>query len=109
MGLFIAVTSYDGKITFSATSCRRTMPDVELFIEFMRQSFDELSQLAINRASEPSGEKITPTKKPRGKKTSKKASKKIAKKTAKKATATASVKSRKPTKKTNTKRKAKGS
>lgn len=46
MGLFIAVTSYNGKMTFSATSCRRTMPDVELFMEYLRQSFNELLELA---------------------------------------------------------------
>ncbi len=46
MGLFIAVTSYDGQISFSATSCRRTLPDIELFMEFMRESFAELQELA---------------------------------------------------------------
>ena len=46
MGLFIAVTSYNGLMTFSATSCRRTMPDVEFFMECIRASFEELKLAA---------------------------------------------------------------
>jgi len=46
MGLFIAVTSYDGKMTFNVTSCRRTLPDIEFFIECIVESFNELKQLA---------------------------------------------------------------
>lgn len=46
MGLFIAVTSYAGMISFSATSCRRTMPDVDFFMECLRDSFEELKGAA---------------------------------------------------------------
>ena len=46
MGLFIAVTSYDGKMTFNVTSCRRTLPDIEFFIECIVEGFNELKQLA---------------------------------------------------------------
>ena len=46
MGLFIAVTSYNGKMTFNVTSCRRTLPDIDFFIECIVTSFAELKQLA---------------------------------------------------------------
>lgn len=76
MGLFIAVTSYDGRISFSATSCRRTMPDVELFLEYIRQSFAELQDLERSiKNKKPSSEDSKPDKK-----TTKKAKKKITKK-----------------------------
>ncbi|GAA6138526.1 wax ester/triacylglycerol synthase family O-acyltransferase [Arenicella sp. 4NH20-0111] len=87
MGLFIAVTSYDGQISFSATSCRRTMPDVDLFIEYMRQSFTELQELARSTIKDTRQEKnLKSVSKKHGKKAAKKASKKVAKKTTKKVT-----------------------
>lgn len=77
MGLFIAVTSQNGRISFSATSCRRTMPDVDFFMECMRESFDELqaatSELTVKNAV---------NKKPV--KSAKSSKKKISKKTVKK-------------------------
>lgn len=48
MGLFIAVTSYNGMMTFGATSCRRTMPDVDFFMQCLRDSFEELKAAAID-------------------------------------------------------------
>ena len=69
MGLFIAVTSYNGTMTFSATSCRRTLPDVELFMNFLRQSFEELLSLAL-KANKAASDK--PTKKISKKKATKK-------------------------------------
>lgn len=81
MGLFIAIGSYSGKITFSATSCRRTMPDVDFFMQCMRDSFSELQDAAAVTAKRP-----TPKKKA-VKKTAAKSSKKTTKKrTTKKAT-----------------------
>jgi len=46
MGLFIAVTSYNGEMSINPTSCRRTMPDIEFFIECIRDSFAELKTAA---------------------------------------------------------------
>ena len=94
MGLFIAVTSYNGTMTFSATSCRRTLPDVELFMNFLRQSFDELQSLAlkakegIDKPTKTANAKKTTSKKPLSKKKSskKKVSKKSSKNVAKKTT-----------------------
>lgn len=60
MGLFIAVGSFNGEITFNITSCRRTMPDIEFFIECIRESFMELQAAAAQAAAA--------NKKPRAKK-----------------------------------------
>ena len=46
MGLFLAVTSYNGKLSINATSCRRTMPDIEFFIDCLKDSFAELLSAA---------------------------------------------------------------
>jgi diacylglycerol O-acyltransferase len=46
MGLFIAVASFNGNMSFNVTSCRRTLPDIEFFIECLRESFEELSEAA---------------------------------------------------------------
>ncbi len=51
MGLFIAVTSHNGNISFSATSCRRTMPDVDFFMQCMRESFDDLLDASMQKKS----------------------------------------------------------
>jgi WS/DGAT/MGAT family acyltransferase len=42
MGLVFAVTSYDGRIVISPTSCRELMPDPEVFAQCVRDSFQEL-------------------------------------------------------------------
>jgi hypothetical protein len=42
MGLVFAVTSYDGRIIISPTSCRELMPDPETFAQCVRDSFQEL-------------------------------------------------------------------
>jgi diacylglycerol O-acyltransferase len=59
MGLFIAVTSHSGNISFSATSCRRTMPDIDFFMQCMRASFDELQAAAIESAVKLVAKKAT--------------------------------------------------
>jgi diacylglycerol O-acyltransferase len=41
MGLVFAVTSYDGRIVISPTSCREQMPDPEHFALCLRESFQE--------------------------------------------------------------------
>jgi len=42
MALAFAVTSYDGKVIISPTSCRELMPDPEHFAQCLRDSFQEL-------------------------------------------------------------------
>jgi len=99
MGLFIVVSSYNGTMSFNATSCRRTMPDIDFFIECVRESFDELSLAARNSATSKKSavKKVAVRKKKKStaaksatKKTGKKASaarKRVGKKAAKKVSA----------------------
>ena len=46
MGLVFAVTSYDGKVLVSITSCREMMPDPSFFAHCIRESFQELLAIA---------------------------------------------------------------
>jgi WS/DGAT/MGAT family acyltransferase len=46
MGLVFAVTSYEGRIIISPTSCRELMPDPEAFTQHLRDSFQEFLALA---------------------------------------------------------------
>ena len=46
MGLVFAVTSYDGMIFISPTSCREQIPDPEYFAICVRESFQEYLELA---------------------------------------------------------------
>jgi diacylglycerol O-acyltransferase len=48
MGLVFAITSYDGKIIVSPTSCREQMPDPEVFAQCVRDCFQDY--VAIARA-----------------------------------------------------------
>ncbi|MBL8342170.1 MAG: wax ester/triacylglycerol synthase family O-acyltransferase [Rubrivivax sp.] len=45
-GLVFAVTSYDGRLIISPTSCRELMPDPAVFARCVRDSFQELLALA---------------------------------------------------------------
>jgi WS/DGAT/MGAT family acyltransferase len=51
MGLVFAVTSYDGRIVISPTSCRELMPDPAAFAQCVRDSFQEY--LAATVAAPP--------------------------------------------------------
>jgi WS/DGAT/MGAT family acyltransferase len=59
MGLVFAVTSYDGKIIISPTSCREQIPDPEFFALCIRESFQEYLELADRaaRAAKPRARK----------------------------------------------------
>ncbi len=50
MGLVFAVTSYDGRIVISPTSCRELVPDPEAFTQQLRDSFQQY--LALARAAQ---------------------------------------------------------
>jgi hypothetical protein len=77
LGLVFAVTSYDGKLIVSPTSCREQMPDPEVFAQCVRDSFQEYLALARSRrapsagarkatgASSPAGRSARATPKPR--------------------------------------------
>jgi diacylglycerol O-acyltransferase / wax synthase len=49
MGLVFAVTSYDGMIFISPTSCREQLPDPEFFAQCIRDSFQDLLAVADER------------------------------------------------------------
>jgi hypothetical protein len=55
MGLVFAVTSYDGQIIISPTSCREQIPDPEFFAFCIRESFQEY--LALAARSEQRGKR----------------------------------------------------
>ena len=57
MGLVFAVTSYDGKVFNSPTSCREQIPDPEHFAQCIRDSFQEYLALARQRPSRARGKK----------------------------------------------------
>jgi WS/DGAT/MGAT family acyltransferase len=65
LGLVFAVTSYDGKIIVSPTSCREQMPDPEVFAQCVRDSFQEFLALARRGkgagAKAPAKRRATPT------------------------------------------------
>lgn len=50
LGLVFAVTSYDGRIIISPTSCREQMPDPEVFAQCLRDCFQEYLALARKAA-----------------------------------------------------------
>ena len=52
MGLAFAITSYDGQLIISPTSCRELMPDPEFFAQCLRESFQEALEAAL-RVPEP--------------------------------------------------------
>jgi len=53
MGLVFAVTSYDGRVVVSPTSCRELMPDPQVFAQCVRDSFQELLGAARAAALDP--------------------------------------------------------
>jgi hypothetical protein len=54
MGLFIAAPSYNGKVSFSVTSTREVMPDIQFFITCLKKSVEQLK-----RATKPKKKKVT--------------------------------------------------
>ena len=53
MGLVFAVTSYDGRVIISPTSCRELIPDPEAFTQHLRDSFQEYLALADTAPAVP--------------------------------------------------------
>jgi len=49
MGLVFSVTSHDGRIVISPTSCRELMPDPEFFALCIREEFQEFLAIARRR------------------------------------------------------------
>ncbi len=51
--LVFALTTYDGRVVLSPTSCRELMPDPQAFTQCLRDSFQELLALADGAAAAP--------------------------------------------------------
>lgn len=49
MGLILVALSYAGHLTISATSCREIMPDVDVFVRYLKESLDELHAAVFKR------------------------------------------------------------
>jgi len=63
MGLFIATPSYNGQISFSVTSTREILPDIELLMECLRDAQQNLLQAAnesIEASENTAPKKVTP-------------------------------------------------
>lgn len=68
MGLVFAVTSYDGRVIVSPTSCRDLMPDPDVFAQCVRDGFQELLAARPPRSGRrpaPPAEATTAVKAPR--------------------------------------------
>jgi WS/DGAT/MGAT family acyltransferase len=76
MGLVFAVTSYDGRLLISATSCREQIPDPEFFALCIRESFQEYLELA----SKPKPRRKAAPRKKAARKKTKQAGKTVARK-----------------------------
>ena len=46
MGLFHAIFSYAGSLTITVTCCREQLPDPEVYIQCLQDSFDALARAA---------------------------------------------------------------
>lgn len=88
MGLFIAVTSYDGTLSINATSCRRTMPDIDFFMQCVRDSYIELLEIAHSKPKAVAKPRVAKKKTTAKKKARKKSSTKAVKNTSAKRRAT---------------------
>jgi diacylglycerol O-acyltransferase len=77
MGLVFAVTSYDGKIIISPTSCREQIPDPEFFALCIRESFQEYLEIASR--AKPARRKTAGARAAKAKVPAKKAKGKLAK------------------------------
>jgi WS/DGAT/MGAT family acyltransferase len=58
-GLVFSITSYDGRLIISPTSCRELMPDPAVFAQCVRDSFQEYLALPRGLAKEPAGKRPT--------------------------------------------------
>ena len=49
MGLIITIFSYNGNVTISPTSDVKTMPDIDIFTRYIRESANELEELILKK------------------------------------------------------------
>jgi len=51
VGLFVAIFSYCGRVNISVISCRAMLPDPDLLVQCLQQSFDELLAVSLALSS----------------------------------------------------------
>jgi WS/DGAT/MGAT family acyltransferase len=61
MGLAFAVTSYDGQLVISPTSCRELVPDPEFFAQCLRESFQDALARAMPARKPPRARRAVAT------------------------------------------------
>ncbi len=52
MGLIITIFSYNGQVTISPTSDAKTMPDIDIFTRYIRESANELEAAALKKKAQ---------------------------------------------------------
>ena len=62
MGLIITILSYNGFLTISPTSDAKTMPDIDNFTRYIRESANELEAAILKRGKKKEAAKKKPTK-----------------------------------------------
>jgi diacylglycerol O-acyltransferase len=62
MGLIITILSYNGFVTISPTSDAKTMPDIDVFTRYIRESANELEAAILKRGKKKADAKKKPTK-----------------------------------------------
>ncbi len=62
MGLIIAIFSYNGQLTVSATSDAKSMPDLDDFVRYIRESANELEGLILEYEKTKEGSRADKTK-----------------------------------------------
>jgi WS/DGAT/MGAT family acyltransferase len=65
MGLFIATTSYNGKISFNVTSTREVLPDIEFFVACLKESLEEMKSATMPTKKKRASKKARAVRKPR--------------------------------------------
>ena len=59
MGLIINVLTYNGRATISATSDASTIPDIDVFVRYIREEANLLEKLILEQKEKPQIEKIS--------------------------------------------------
>jgi len=63
LGLIINILSYNGQVTISATSDATTIPDIDVFARYLRESANELEELILAQKPKPKSKTKTDEKK----------------------------------------------
>lgn len=65
MGLIITIFSYNGEVTISSTSDNNSMPDIDIFSRYIRESANELEEEILKHKDQIAKKKIRKNEKPK--------------------------------------------